>query len=217
MQPIQRVSRPALLFVAAIVLASCAPQKEPAKKLIGQIEANLTAASEEAAKYVPDQLMAVQTDLGSLEASYDKHDYAAVVTAAPAVLDAAERLATAAAVKKDEILKSQSDEWAQYAAVLPGDFMALQSRIDLLGKPFGGKPSAAKPSAAKLRGGIDVEAAKAGLSDAASLWSKAQAAFATGNLEEAVATAKNVQTKIDAVAASLKIELAPPAPAAAAT
>jgi len=207
MQPIQRVSRLALPTVAAIVLASCAPQKAPAQKLIGQIEATLTAASEEAAKYVPDQLMEVQTELSSLEASYDKHDYATVVSGAPAVLDSAERLATAAAVKKDEILKAQSDQWAQYAAVLPGDFQALQSRIDLLGKP----------SQVKLKAGIDVAAAKAGLSDAASLWSKAQAAFATGNMDEAVATAKNVQAKIDVVAASLKLELAPPAPAAAAT
>jgi hypothetical protein len=206
MQPVHRVPRLALLIVAAIVLASCAPQKAPAKKLIAQIEATITAASEEAAKYVPDQLMEVQTELGSLEASFDKHDYAAVVTGAPAVLDSAEKLATAAAVKKDEILKAQSDQWAQYAAVLPGDFLALQSRIDLLGKP----------SQAKLKAGIDVEAAKAGLSDAASLWSKAEAAFATGNMDEAVATAKNVQAKIDVVAASLKLDLAPPAPAAAA-
>jgi hypothetical protein len=188
---------------------SCATQKGDAQKLIAQIESNLTAASEEASKFVPDQLMQVQTELASLQASFDKHDYAAVVSGAPAVLDAAERLATAAAVKKDQILKAQSDQWAQYAAVLPGDFMALQSRIDLLGKSAGGKLKS------KAGAGVDVAAAKAGLSDAASLWSKAQAAFASGNMDEAVATAKTVQAKVDEVAASLKLELAPPAAAAA--
>jgi len=209
MLPIHRVSRLALLSVGAIVLASCAPQKGAAQKLIAQIEATITAASGEAAKYVPDQLMEVQTELGSLEASMDKHDYDAVVTGAPAVLDAAEKLATAAAVKKDEILKAQSVQWAEYAAVLPGDFMALQSRIELLGKSSKLK--------SKASAGIDVEAAKAALSDAAALWSKAEAAFATGNMDEALATAKNVQAKVDGVAASLKLELAPPAAAAAAT
>ena len=48
-----------------------------------------------------------------------------------------------------------------------------------------------------------------GLTDATSLWSKAQAAFAAGTLEEAVNTAKTVKTKIDALAATLKVNLPP--------
>jgi hypothetical protein len=65
-----------------------------------------------------------------------------------------------------------------------------------------------------MAAGIDLTAAKAGLGEAASLWSKAQAAFAAGNLVEAVATAKDVKAKLTALAASLKLEL--PAPSAAA-
>jgi hypothetical protein len=56
------------------------------------------------------------------------------------------------------------------------------------------------------------------LSDATSLWSKAQAAFAAGNLDEAVNTAKDVKAKIDALATSVKADLpAAAAPAAAAS
>jgi hypothetical protein len=44
------------------------------------------------------------------------------------------------------------------------------------------------------------------------MWSKAQAAFAAGNLDEAVNTAKGVKAKIVVLAASLKLDL----PAAAA-
>jgi hypothetical protein len=208
MQFVQRVSHYAVISMAAIVLAACAGQKEPAQKLIGDIESTVTAASAEAAKYVPDQLADVQTKLGDLKASFDKQDYAAVVTGGPAVLSAAQSLATAAAAKKDEVLKALNDEWTGLAGSLPGDVTAIQSRIDLL----------SKKSSKKLAAGIDLDAAKAGLSDATSLWSKAQAAFAAGNLDEAVSTAKVVKAKIDALATSVKADLPPAAaPAAAAS
>jgi hypothetical protein len=201
-----RVSHYALISMAAIMLAACAGQKQPAQKLIGDVEATVTAASAEAAKYVPDQLADVQSKLGALKASFDKQDYAAVVTGGPEVLSAAKSLATAAAAKKDEILKVLDDQWTGLAASLPADVMAIQSRIDLL----------SKKSSKKLAAGIDLDTAKAGAGDATSLWSKAQAAFAAGNLEEAVSTAKDVKAKIEAVATTLKMSL-PAATAAPAT
>ena len=195
MPTLRSVSRYALVSMAAIILAACAGQKEPAQKLITEIEATVTAASTEAAKYVPDQLADVESKLGALKASFAKQDYAAVVTGAPAVLSAAQGLATAAAAKKDEILKALNDEWTSLAGTLPGAVTAIQGRIDLL----------EKKSSRKLAAGVDLAAAKSGLSDAASLWSKAQAAFAAGNMDEAVSTAKDVKSKVDSLAMSLKL------------
>jgi hypothetical protein len=203
MQLVQRVGRYALISMAAIILTACAGQKEPAQKLIGDIESTVTAASAEAAKYVPDQLADVQAKLSTLKASFDKQDYAAVVTGAPAVLSAAQALATAAAAKTDEVLKALNDEWTGLSASLPGDVTAIQNRIELL----------SKKSSKKMAAGIDLAAAKVGLGDATSLWSKAQAAFASGNLDEAVSSAKDVKAKIESLASSLKVEL--PASAAA--
>jgi hypothetical protein len=196
----QRASRYALISVAAIVLAACAGQKQPAQKLIGDIEATVTAASAEAAKYVPDQLADVQGKLGALKASFDKQDYAAVVTAGPAVLSAAQTLATAAAAKKDEILKALNDQWTMLAESVPEDVSAIQNRIDVL----------SRKSSKKQAVGIDLDAAKAGAGDATALWSKAQAAFAAGNLDEAVSTAKDVKVKVEALATSLKMDLTAP-------
>jgi hypothetical protein len=196
-----------VVSAAVIVLAACAGQKEPAQKLLVDIEATVTAASSEAAKYVPDQLADVQSKLGALKASFDKQDYAAVVTGAPPVLAAAQGLATAAAAKKDEVLKALNDQWTGLAGSLPGDVTAIQSRIDAL----------SKKTAKKAAAGVDLDAAKAGLADATSLWSKAQAAFASGNLDEAVSAAKDVKAKVDAAAAALHLDLPASAPAAAPT
>jgi hypothetical protein len=78
--------------------------------------------------------------------------------------------------------------------------IAVQNRIDFLSKKTSKKQAA----------GIDLDGAKAAIAGASSLWSKAQAAFGAGNLDEAVATAKEVKSKVDAVAAALKLDLTSP-------
>src|SRR5882672_1226168 len=198
MHMIQRLGRYALISGAALILAACAGQKEPAQKLISNVDSVVTAASSEAAKYVPDQLADVRSKLDALKASFAKQDYAAVLTSAPAVLSSAQDLATAAAAKKDEVLKSLNDSWSALAASVPAEVAAVQNRIDQLSKKSGNKMPA----------GLDLNAAKGAEGEVAALWSKAQAAFAAGNLEEAVSTAKEVKAKVEAIAASLKLDLA---------
>jgi hypothetical protein len=202
MHRLNALGRLSFVSLVAIILAACAGQKVPAEKLIGDIQATVTAASTEAAKYIPDQLAAVQTQLSGLKASFDKQDYAAVVSGAQAVLGAAQSLATDAAAKKDEVLKALNDKWTALAGSVPGYLTAIQNRIDFLGKKANKKAAA----------GIDLEGAKSALSDAMATWSKAQAAFATGNMDEAVSTAQGVKSKAETVASSLKLDLsAPPA------
>jgi hypothetical protein len=202
MQPLARAGRFAFLSLLAITVAACAGQKEPARKFLADIEATVTAASTEAAKYVPDQLMDVQAKYGELKASYDKQDYAAVISGAPPVFAAAQTLATAAAAKKDEILKALNDQWMALAATVPEYATAVQNRIDGLRKKSGKKAAA----------GVDLDAAKLSLDQATSLWSKAQAAFAAGNMDEAVRTAQDVKSRVEAVAATLKLDLTAPMP-----
>src|ERR1700689_809775 len=200
MKSLARVGRFAFLSVLAITMAACAGQKEPAQKLLADIDATVTAASTEAAKYVPDQLMDVQTKYAELKASFDKQDYAAVISGAPPVFAAAQTLATAAAAKKDEVLKALNDKWMVLAGTVPEYATAVQNRIDVLRKKSGKKAAA----------GLDLDAAKLSLDQATSLWSKAQAAFAGGNMDEAVRTAEDVKSRVQAVAATLKLELTAP-------
>ncbi len=200
MLSILRYRSRACMALAAIMLAGCASQMEPAQRSISDIEALVSAASPEAAKYVPEQLTDVQNKLGELRASFDKKDYAAVLTGAPAVLSAAQSLAGAAAAKKDELTKELNEQWSGLAAALPGSMTAIQNRLGLLGKK----------SSKHLAAGIDLDAAKDRLSNATSLWSKAQAAFATGNLTEAVTTAKTVRSDLDGLASTLSMDLTAP-------
>jgi hypothetical protein len=139
----------------------------------------------------------VQGELAGLKAAFDKKDYAAVVSGAPAVLGAAGELATSAAAKKDEILKALNDQWTELAAVVPEQMSAVQNRLEML----------SKKSNKKLAKGIDLGAVNGGMDEANALWSKAQAAFAAGNLDEAVSTAKQVGAKVAAAAEALKLDL----------
>jgi hypothetical protein len=180
------------LFIAgaALALLACAGQKDPAQKQLLEIDATIIAASAEAAHYVPEQLAEVKRQYSDLKVAFDKQDYAGVMAAAPAVLGAAQTLATAAAAKKDDVLKVLNDDWTGLAATVPDEAAGIQNRIDQL---------SAKANKKKMAG-IDLPADRAALSDAMALWSKATAAFAAGNLDEAVATARSVKAKLDPLA-----------------
>src|ERR1700749_4323993 len=128
----KRIGRLVLYSTAIIVMAACTGQKEPAQRLLAEIQSTITAASDEAAKYIPGELQEVETKFAGLKAAFDKKDYPAVVTGAQAVLGAAQSLATDAAAKKDEVLKALNDKWTGLAGSLPGYMTAIQHRIDFL-------------------------------------------------------------------------------------
>jgi hypothetical protein len=188
-------------LLAALLLAACSPRMEPAQRSIAEIDAVVSSAAADSATYVPGQLADVQEQLRVLEASFAAKDYAAVERRAPAVLSAAQSLAAAAAAVKGERSRELDARWAALADTVPETITAIQARIDRLG----GK------AARRAAGGIDLDAARSGLRSAESLWSKAQAAFATGNLPEAVTAATALDTALDQLAASLKLRRDRPA------
>ena len=183
------------LCSAAIVFVACSNQMEPAKYALDNINATLSAVSADARQYVPDQLASAHGKVAELTASYEKKDYAAVVKGAPAVLAEVNGLAGAIAAKKDEHLKALGTEWRSLAASVPQSVTAVQTRIDALSKT----KHAPKD--------VDLSAAKSGLTNATSVWDKAQSAFKSGNVEDAVAAAKDAKSKLESAAGALKLNL----------
>jgi hypothetical protein len=185
--------------VLLALLGACTSQREPAQRMMQDIEATLGAVSDDAAKYVPGELMDVQAKLDDLKTAYDAHDYKAVLARGPALLGEAHGLAADAAVQKAQIAKSQTEQWTSLAATVPALFTAVQTRLDLL----------SQKKNRKMAAGIDLDAARSALRDATSQWSKAQGAFGNGNMNEAVPTAKDVESRLRALAGTLQAELPP--------
>jgi hypothetical protein len=186
------------LAMAAVLLAGCANQMEPAKKAIADIEAAVEAAGPDAAQYIPDQLQAVTSQITDLKMKFDQKDYKAVIAAAPAVLTQAQGLAAAAGTAKQAAeaakLEALNAEWGTLATDLPAQLAAVTGRVAILSK------------SKKLPAGLDAaafDAAKSGAGEAATLWEQATAAQAAGNVEQAVTTGRQVKDKLNAAMAGL--------------
>ena len=182
-----------LVLGIAAVLTACSAQKEPAKKAIDDISSTIEAASAEADKYIPDQVASVDRKLTGLYASFDRKDYAAVLAGAPAVLSEAQGLVAATAASKDERMKAHTSEWPPLSASVPQLIASLKTRVNALSK------------SRQVPKRIDLTAGKSDYEDATVLWEKAQAAFASGNIEDAVAGASDAKAKADAAAAKLML------------
>lgn len=187
-----------LAVVTVLLLGACASQQEPARQAIAGIE-NAIGAAADAAKYIPDQLAGVQAKLTELKSAFDNKDYQTVLARAPAVLADAQGLLGATMLKKESVVKAMSAEWPGLAAAVPGLVTQVSARVAALAK-------SAHPAAS-----IDLAAAKSGSADATLAWTKAQAAFASGDVEAAVTSAREAKAKAEAAAAAMKMKLAMPA------
>jgi hypothetical protein len=186
------------LSLAALLLAGCANQMEPAKKVIADIEVAVEAAGPDAAQYIPEQLQAVTSQISDLKMKFDQKDYKAVIAAAPALLTQAQGLAAAAGTARQAAeaaaLEALNAEWGALATDLPAQLAAVTSRVAILSK------------SKKLPAGLDAatfDAAKSGAGEAATLWEEATAAQAAGNVEQAVTSGRQVKEKLNAAMAGL--------------
>jgi len=186
-----------LATLAAAALVGCAADKAPAEKALGSAEAAFNAIHDQAMKYAPQQLGAVEEQLQGVKDSYAKGDYKAVVAAAPGLAAAISSLKDAAAAKQAELeaaLAKAKDDWGPISTELPKMVDAIESRVDILSKSHHLPKGVTKDSLA---------AAKSGLDGMKSTWGEATSAAGSGDFTTAVSKAQAVKGQATKIMQSL--------------
>ena len=186
-----------LAAMMAALIVGCASQKQPAEQAIAAADTALGAVRDQAQKYVPDQLQAVDAQIASAKDSFAKGDYKAVVAAGPAIMAAISSLKDAASAKAadaEAALSKAKDAWSSVSTDVPKMVEAIQSRVDMLSKSHHLPKNVSKDSLA---------AAKSGLDSMKSMWSDASAAATSGDYIGAMAKAQAVKDKATEIMKSL--------------
>jgi len=173
------LTRLAALLAAAGLVACENPSKVPAEAALKSAETALAAVGDEAARLAPDELKAVTDGLAAAKAKFTSGKYQEALGAASDLGAKVKGLGEAVKARKDELTKA----WSAAAAAVPEMMGAVQARIAEL--------SAMK----KLPKEIGAEALAKAKEEAAAVgaaWEKAQAAFRSGALAEAVAQVRGL-------------------------
>lgn len=176
-----------IIIATALLAFGCANQKEPAEKAVAQVESAVAALREDAAKYAPDSLAAMDTSLTAAKEKLAKEDYKGVLADVPqlnSTLNSLKETVAEGKAQAEAAMAAASEQWNALSADIPKMVDAIQSRVDILGK------------SRKLPKNLSQEAfdsAKSKLESMKTTWQQASSAFATGDAVNAVAMANNVK------------------------
>jgi len=185
-----------LAATSLLVVGGCAQQRGPANKALESIEASLKDVKDDAAKYAPEGLKGVESQLARLKESYEKKDYANVLAGTPQLDKAVASLKEAVESGKEharDALANAKTEWESLNAEVPKMVENIQTRVDALSK----KKVHFRVSKEEL------ESAKSGLEWMKSEWSEATAAANSGKQIDASEKAKAVKAKGEEVQKTL--------------
>jgi len=176
-----------LATLAAWALVGCMNQKAPAEQAVAAAETSLGAIRDEAQKYVPDQLQAVDAQLNAMKDNLSKGNYQAVLAAAANVTSSISGLKEVADNKKaqaDAALAKAKDAWGPMSSDVPKMVDTIQARVDKLSKERHLPKGVTKDN---------VASAKSALDSMKSAWTEASNAAATGDYTTAVSKAQTVK------------------------
>lgn len=182
------ISKLILALAAASLLATgCAKQRAPATKAVEAIESSLADVRADAARYAPDGLKGVESQLARLKTSLEAKEYENVLAGTPQLEKAVASLKDAVAAGKAQTrsaLAAAKTEWEGLNAEVPRMVETIQARVDELSKksrlPFGVSKD-------------EFAGAKSGLESMKSLWAEAKAEYNKGDAVDAVGKAKTAK------------------------
>jgi hypothetical protein len=189
-----------IVAVAALALAAAAcSQKDPAQEAIAAAEGALAAVYEDAQKYLPERYAEVKAELEAGRKAFDEERYAEAIAAVKDVPAHAEALSKEVVAARQQKLSELNVEWARLAGSLPGLLTNIGARLSELG------------GMRRLPVGTDkqvLDEANAAYASARSAWNEAGTAFAAGDLETAVARARDAEGTAQDLVARLGIQAA---------
>jgi hypothetical protein len=184
------------LAATTLIATGCAQQKAPATKALAAIESSLAEVRDDAAKYAPEGLKGVESQVARLKESLDKKEYDNVLAGTPALDKAVASLRDAVASGKKHAaaaLAAAKTEWANLNTEVPQMVENIQTRVDELSKK-------------KVRFRVskeELESAKSGLEWMKSEWAEATAASTSGKQIVAAEKARAVKAKGEEVQKTL--------------
>ena len=175
------------LFVAALIAlgAACSSKQKPAAEVITSAESSLAAVRDDARKYVPESLAAVDAKLAALKDSLADKKYDAVIAGGADLKGGITQLEGEVAQKR-AMATADAQAWTGLSTDVPQMMVAIQSRVDTLSK------------SKKLPSGMNAatfESVKEGLAQMKTDWAKAMAAHEAGNPIDAAASARAAQSR----------------------
>jgi hypothetical protein len=179
-----------LMGAAALLLAACTSNMEPAHQAIANVSSALDANGDDAKRYVPEKYNEALAKLNAMKVAFNHQDYRDVIKG-----EAARGLKAAAVAGKDEYMKLAASEWASLSALVP----KLLGVVEVRGQAI--------ERAKKRPEGLDLETARRTIVDARKMWTQAQAAADHGRVDTAVDSAKLAKRRCEQAAKALKIEL----------
>jgi hypothetical protein len=175
------------IAAAAMLMTGCARQKAPANDALEKIETALAEVREDAARYAPDGLKGVESQLQRLRQSFEAKDYENVLAGTPQLEKAVGSLKSAVAASKASAraaLAAAKTEWEGLSADVQKTIADIQARVDTLSKakrlPFGLSKD-------------EFEGAKSAFESMKTQWAEASADFRKGDAVDATAKAKTVK------------------------
>ena len=189
------------LTAAALLATGCAQQRAPATKALNAVEESLSQIKDDAAKYAPDGLKGVESQLARLKESLDKKEYENVLAGTPELTKAVDSLKDAVASGKEHAhaaMVAAKTQWDGLNTEVPKMVDDIQVRIDELSKH-------------KLHIKVtkdELESAKSGLAWMKSEWADAAAAAKAGKTTAAAEKAQAVKDKAVEVRKTLDMKQA---------